>query len=74
MKSSLIRNAENPDFGAAGILSKAIDNHPAGIPQPLFEEIVIFRSAFCRFSTRSSRGRQRVALKDCSNRIWDYVL
>jgi len=46
MKSSLIRNAENPDCGAAGILSKAIDKHPAGIPQPLFEEIVIFRSRF----------------------------
>ena len=46
MKSSLIRNAENPDCGATGILSKAIDKHPAGIPQPLFEEIVIFRSRF----------------------------
>jgi hypothetical protein len=41
IKSSLIRNAENPPVRATSILSKAIDKHPAGIPQPLFEEIVI---------------------------------
>ena len=58
-----------PPVRATSILSKAIDKHPAGIPQPLFKEIVIFRSRFVVSPPVHLGVGNGVALKDCSNRI-----